>query len=242
MGSSRLPGKTLASISGQPLLGHIIDRVRACTLIDSVMVATTTLEEDSVLAKFAVSKGASVYRGSSHDVLDRYYQAALQAGAACVVRITADDPFKDPDVIACIVSALKAEQAVDYSSNTLDPTYPEGLDAEAFTFFALQRTWREAHLSSEREHVTPYIWSHPELFRITQVRHDRDLSHMRWTLDYPEDLQFTREVYSRLYSGQVFRMGEILTLLEKEPRLSQINTGFVRNAGYKKSIQAEQTT
>jgi spore coat polysaccharide biosynthesis protein SpsF len=241
MGSTRLSGKSLTDIAGQPLLAHIIDRVRASTCVQEIVVATTTGPEDDALATLAQKMGTALFRGSAEDVLDRFYQAACLAQAGVVVRITADDPFKDPDVIDLVTGRLLADPTIDYASNTIEPTFPEGLDVETFRFAALERAWREARLPSEREHVTPYLWKHPELFRLINVRHNENLSKLRWTLDYEEDLQFTREIYARLYRGQVFKMGEILRLLRAEPQLTTINTRFQRNAGYQQSLRKEQS-
>jgi spore coat polysaccharide biosynthesis protein SpsF len=238
MGSTRLPGKTLADIRGQPLLGRIIDRVAASTLVDEVMVATTVDVTDDPLVDFVRRKAVPCYRGSAQDVLDRYYQAANLSSAGIIIRITADDPFKDPDVIDLVVGELLADSALAYVSNTIDPTFPEGLDVEAFRQPALARAWREAKAPSEREHVTPFIWKHPEFFRIHNVRHSgENLSRLRWTLDYDEDLQFAREIYARLDHGQLFKMHDIMQLLKSEPRLGAINTGVPRNQGYLKSLQ-----
>ena len=243
MGSSRRPGKTLADISGKPLIWHVVERSRASQTVDAVVLATTTEENDQQLLKIAEEYGLLGYAGSLNDVLDRFYQAACLAKAEVIVRVTADDPFKDPQVIDRVVNYLLEHPELDYASNTIEPTYPEGLDIEVFTFKALERTWNEAQLTSEREHVTPYIWKNPDKFNIYNVRHTHDLSALRWTLDYEEDLQFTREVYARLYHGQIFLMNEILDLLAREPHLLEINQGKVRNAGYLLSLQqdAEQS-
>jgi spore coat polysaccharide biosynthesis protein SpsF len=241
MGSQRLPGKSLVDICGKPLLGRIIDRVAASRLVDALVVATTTSPEDDPLVDLSRRKGAGVFRGSADDVLDRFYKAAREYAADIVIRITADDPFKDPDVIDLVVGNLLDDAALDYASNTIEPTFPEGLDVEAFRFSALARAWEEATLPSEREHVTPFIWKQPDRFRIKNVRNVADLSRLRWTLDYPEDLEFTREIYSRLEGGGIFKMNTILRLLADEPQLARINAGFSRNAGYLKSLQSEQT-
>jgi spore coat polysaccharide biosynthesis protein SpsF len=239
MGSSRRPGKTLADISGKPLIWHVVERTRASQTVDSVVLATTTEENDQQLLKIAEEYGILGYAGSLNDVLDRFYQAACLARAEVIVRVTADDPFKDPQVIDKVVNHLLTHPELDYCSNTIEPTYPEGLDIEVFTFQALERAWNEAKLTSEREHVTPYIWKNPGKFNIHNVRHIHDLSALRWTLDYEEDLQFTREVYARLYRGQIFLMDEILALLAREPQLLEINQGKVRNAGYLLSLQQD---
>jgi spore coat polysaccharide biosynthesis protein SpsF (cytidylyltransferase family) len=228
------------TIGPQPLLGHVIDRIRGSRMVHEIVVATTTAPEDDALVEFGLQKKVDVFRGSASNVLDRYYKSAQRSAADLIVRITADDPFKDPEVIDMIVERLVGSHDIDYASNTLEPTFPEGLDVEVFRFSALARAWHEAKLPSEREHVTPYIWKNPDQFQTVNVRHTEDLSKLRWTLDYEEDLHFAREVYARLYRGHVFKMKEILELLAKEPELGRINHGFGRNAGYLKSIQSEQ--
>jgi spore coat polysaccharide biosynthesis protein SpsF (cytidylyltransferase family) len=241
MGSTRLPGKVLADISGKTLLEHVIQRVSASKLIKQTILATTTNEKDKALIEFARARGLKYYAGSENDVLDRFYQAAKKYNVTTIVRITPDDPFKDPEVIDKLITHyLEKQGAVDYVSNTIKPTYPEGLDAEVFSFKALEKAWREAKKPSEREHVTPYIWNHPELFKLVNVENDTDLSGLRWTVDTEADLKFAREVYARLYHGQVFLMKEILALLKAEPELSKINAGMIRNAGYLKSLKLEE--
>lgn len=240
MGSIRLPGKVLIDIQGKPLLAHVIDRIREAKLIDQIVIATTDNEKDRAIVEFAQSQGISYYIGSEEDVLDRFYQAAKEYGANIIIRITPDDPFKDPEVIDKVGGYyLSHKGKYDYVSNTIKPTYPEGLDVEVFSFGALEKAWREAKKSSDREHVTPYIWNHPEIFKLANVENDADLSHLRWTLDNKADLRFTREVYAKLYHGQVFLMKDILALLHAEPELRYINQGIARNAGYLKSLEQE---
>jgi spore coat polysaccharide biosynthesis protein SpsF (cytidylyltransferase family) len=238
LGSTRLPRKTLAPIGGKPLLEHVFDRAAACIRIHEVTLATTSDPVDLELIGLAARKGIASYAGSSGDVLDRFYQAARRFEATVIVRVTADDPFKDPDVIDRVIETFLS-RPLDYCSNTIEPTYPEGLDIEVFSFDALERAWQEAVLASDREHVTPFMWRQPELFRCANVTLGRDLSNLRWTLDYEEDLRFAREVYARFYRGQVFGMEEMLDLLEREPWLSGINSGFTRNAGYQLSLQCD---
>ncbi len=241
MGSTRLPAEVLSDIQGKPLLEHVIDRVGMARLIDSIIIATTVNEKDKAIIRFAKDLGIPYYVGSENDVLDRFYQMAKKYTAETIVRITPDDPFKDPEVIDKVVSYyLNHKESVDYVSNTIKPTYPEGLDVEVFSFEALEKAWKEAKKPSEREHVTPYIWNHPELFRLANVENDEDLSLYRWTLDNEADLRFTQEVYARLYQGQVFLMKDILALLNAEPELSRINQGIARSAGYLGSLEQEK--
>lgn len=243
MGSTRLPGKVLIDIQGKPLLALVIDRIREARLIDGIVIATTRNEKDRAIIEFARSQDILYYAGSEEDVLDRFYQAAKTYKAGTIVRITPDDPFKDPEVIDTVISHyLKNKKNLDYVSNTIKPTYPEGLDVEVFSFTTLEKAWKEANSLSEREHVTPYIWNHPEIFRLANIENNEDLSHLRWTLDTEADLKFTREVYARLYHGQVFLMKDILALLRAEPELLQINEGIARNAGYLKSLEQERNS
>lgn len=239
LGSTRLPGKSLADIAGKPMLEHVVERMRACACIDEIVLATTAEASDAPLVRLARTLGIRVYEGSTDDVLDRTYRAAVMARAEVIVRVTGDDPFKDAAVTEQVVRRLLEEKA-DYASNTTDPTFPEGIDIEAFTMIALERAWREARLSSEREHVTPYIWTHPKLFTLVNVAHSVDLSAMRWTVDYPQDLAFARAVYGELYHGRPFGMKEVLDLLERKPELARINEGIARNAGYQRSLERDR--
>lgn len=240
MGSTRLPGKTLAAISGTPLLLHIINRIKASKTVDAIIIATTRLPEDNILESLAADHHIAYYRGSTDDVLDRFYQAAKICEADVIVRITADDPFKDPEILDLCCRSLLEHPDLDYVSNTMKPTYPEGLDVEVFRFPALETAWKQAKLPSEREHVTPFIWKNPGKFHCMNIEHDVDLSGYRWTLDYPEDLQFTQTIYEKLNDKGIFYMRDILDLLRKYPDLSNINNLFARNAGYQKSLENEK--
>lgn len=236
-GSTRLPGKILADIAGKPLLAHVINRVNASKTIDDVVVATTTNREDEPVRELASALGVKQYSGNAEDVLDRFYWAARQNSADIIVRITSDDPFKDPEVIDKITSYLIAHNELDYVSNTIEPTYPEGLDVEAFRFKALERTWEEARFNSEREHVTPYIWKNPGKFAIKNIKNSIDYSHLRWTIDYYEDLCFARAIYDHLSDGGIFLMKDIIEVIRNEPDLIRINSNIERNLGYKLSIK-----
>lgn len=238
-GSSRLPGKALTAISGKPMFQHIVERMRVCATLDDIILATTTDSADRSLLRAAEELGVPGFAGSVDDVLDRTFLAARASGADIVVRVTGDDPLKDPGVTDRAVRLLLTEH-VDYVTNTLVPTFPEGIDIEVMTFAALTRAWKEARLLSEREHVTPFIWKHPEWFRITNFTHTSDLSSLRWTVDYPEDLAFVRAVYEALYIGSPFSMQDVLDLLARRPELGRINTGVARNAGYERSVAADR--
>ena len=216
MGSSRLPGKVLLDIAGAPMLWHVVQRARRATTLDRVLVATSTATADDAVATWCVTTGVECFRGSEPDVLDRYYQAATQAGADVVVRLTADCPLLDPAVIDRVVTCFLTG-SYDYVSNVAPPTFPDGLDTEVFYLAALQRAWQEAHKPSEREHVTPYLRQHPEFFRLGNVTHSTDLSALRWTVDEPADLAFVRAVYSS--EGTECGLDDICALLAHQPTL-----------------------
>lgn len=240
MGATRFPGKVLADIAGHPMLWHVISRVRMARSADQVVVVTSNEPADNAIADFCIQNGIECFRGSETDVLDRFYQAAKRYGADAVVRITADCPLIDPEVVDRVVNTY-LEGRYDYVSNTLRLTYPDGLDAEVFSFAALETTWREAELPSDREHVTPRIRTSGR-FRIHNVANEVDLSarDLRWTVDDPIDLDFVRAVYSRLGGEQqFFGQVEVLRLLDMEPSLMEINKGIIRNEGYYKSLASE---
>ncbi len=238
MASTRLPGKILADLAGQPLLYRVVGRAQQAVRLDRVAVATTNRPADAAVAQLCEARGFLCFRGSEQDVLDRYYQAARQFGADVVVRLTADCPLLDPAIIDETIRAFQ-EGAYDYVSNTLTPTYPDGLDTEVFSRAALEKAWHEAQLPSEREHVTPYIWKHPEAFRLGSVQNTEDLSLLRWTVDEPADLEFVRRVYARLGAEATFGMPEVLALLQAQPHLGDLNAHFQRNEGYQKSTRTD---
>jgi spore coat polysaccharide biosynthesis protein SpsF len=236
MGSTRLPGKVMKPLCGKPILWHIITRISYSKQIEKIIIATTDKEEDKVIVKLAEEMGVAFYRGSSDDVLDRYYQAARKFNVDPVVRITADCPLIDPEIMDNIIDYyLKGDY--DYVSNGLKPTLPDGLDTEVFSFKSLEKVWAEAKKPSEREHVTSYIYNHPELLKIHNYENDVDLSGMRWVVDEEADYQFISEVYKNLYKdGKIFYVKDIIRLLEEMPELLKLNKGISRNEGYQISL------
>lgn len=236
MGSTRLPGKVLAELAGKPMLLHVVERARAIGGIDDVIVATTTNALDDQLVALMRRAGVDVFRGSETDVLDRYYQAAAAYRAKAVMRITADCPLLDPGTSEKVLRYFQGHP-LDYASNVLERrTFPDGLDTEVFTFSALQRAWHEAALSSEREHVTPYIWKHPERFLLGGIGGETDLSHHRWTVDEPCDLEFIRALWQRLPNRGVPALDQVLGVLQRHPELLRINAGLESNVGYTRSV------
>lgn len=240
MGSTRLPKKVLKNIENKPMLWHIIQRVKKAELVDKIIIATTIKEEELPIAGVAEKTRVDFFRGSENDVLDRYYRAAKKYKAKVIVRITADCPLIDPRIVDKVVKYF-LENDFDYVGNTLKRTYPDGLDTEVFSYRALEKAWREAKKSSEREHVTSYIWNHPQMFKLSNVENNKDFSYMRWTVDEERDLKFVREIYKRLYKkGKIFYMRDVLKLLKRYPELMDINKNIVTNEGYLKSLKEDK--
>jgi len=219
MGSSRLPGKVMESMAGKPALGHVLDRLEAVSSIWGSIVATTVSEIDDPIELYCHERGVRCFRGDEEDVLDRYRACADSIVAETVIRITSDCPLIDPGIVDFVVDVYRCEEGgVDYVSNGLPPTFPDGLDVEVFSRDALERAWTEAKEPAEREHVTLHFWKNADAYRLLNVKNPDDLSSIRWTLDTPEDLVLIREIYEDLYagSGGLFGMDEVLEWLEDQ--------------------------
>lgn len=240
--SSRLPGKVLKEILGKPMILLELERIRQCRYIDEIVLATSLDESDALLAKTVKNAGYPVYLGNLNDVLDRYYQCAKLYSSEHVVRITGDCPVIDPQIVDSVI-CKHLQEGNDYTSNTLGKTtFPDGLDTEVIKYTALEQAWKEANLTSEREHVTQYIVKHPEIFRQGSLLCEiPGLGDERWTVDEPEDFRFISEVYERLYPDKPdFTFKDVLILLEKFPELRSINQGFERNEGLLKSLKEDE--
>jgi spore coat polysaccharide biosynthesis protein SpsF len=222
VGSTRLPGKVLKNLEGETVLARVVNRVRRARLIDELLVATTDRPADDAIVAECRKCSVAVSRGDQDDVLDRYFRAAQLTKAEIVVRITSDCPLIDPEITDKTIAAF-LEARPDYASNALVRTYPRGLDTEVMSSNALAKAWQEARKPYEREHVTPYIYEHPEEFRILSVTGDADYSTHRWTVDTPEDLEFVRQIYSRFKDNATFLWRDVLDLLDREPELRGIN-------------------
>jgi spore coat polysaccharide biosynthesis protein SpsF len=226
MAASRLPGKVLKDLGGQPVLAWVVERARRAALIDEVVVATTIEPEDDQVESFCNQKGYPCYRGSMHDVLDRYYKAARLYTADAIVRVTADCPFIDPEMLdSNIQTFLDADPPLDFVANRLPMarTVPIGLDTEICTFTALEAAWKEAAEPHHREHVMPFFYEHPERFNNLHIRHEPDYSHLRWTVDVPEDLELLRQIAAHFDGRDDFSWEEVLALVEARPELTEIN-------------------
>ena len=243
MGSSRLPGKVLLDIAGQPMLGRVFLRTSRAATVTETVIATTSESADDPIADYCGFSGIPFTRGSQFDVLDRYFQAAKKFEADVIVRITADCPVIDPGLIDDVVKTL-LEDEYDFVCNRLPPpwhrTYPIGLDTEACTFSILHKAWKEAKEPQHREHAMPYFYEGVELttihrqlqtgislrgYKVALLNHTTDFGDYRWTVDTPEDLEFMRQVYHRFDGRDDFSWKEVLDLVHDEPDLMKINAG-----------------
>jgi spore coat polysaccharide biosynthesis protein SpsF len=229
MGSSRLPGKVMRPLAGEPLLLRLIERLRAVRLPCRIVVATTRLEEDEPIRQLCRAARVDCLSGHPTDLLDRHYQAALRYDAQAVVKIPSDCPLIDPAAVDRVVGLFVAAAGrYDYVSNLHPASWPDGNDVEVVTMAALRTAWREGWRPHEREHTTPFLWDQPERFRLGNeawnTGRDASLSH-RFTVDYPEDYALAAAVYEALWrpTRPVFGTAEILGLLEARHDLLALN-------------------
>lgn len=234
-GSSRFPNKIFADIDGKPLIWHVINRLSYAKKINKVIVATTTNSKDDILVNWCESNGIDYYRGSEDNVLNRYYMASLNYPSDIIVRITADDPFKEPRVINDVINKLIEENLDIVTNNFPSPSFPEGLDCEALTFNTLAKA--EAYVTDnfEKEHVTQYMYRNPTLFKIGNVRNHTDLSKLRWTIDTLADYEMVKAIYNHRNSCNkgILLMSEIIDILRQHPEIQNINSNVERSEMYK---------
>ncbi len=242
MSATRLPGKVLMTIQGKTLLEIEMERLQQAIRLDQIVIATTINPADDAIEALARKKGWAYFRGDENDVLDRFYQAAKEFKADVIVRITGDCPFHDPRVVDRLAEFyLQNTDKYDYASNVEPATYPDGMDLWIFPFRTLKKAWKEAKLLSEREHVCPYIWKNPQIFRIGHLSSPVDYSHHRWTVDNAADFDVVKTIYENLYrEGEIFHMEDVLQFLEKNPSLKKMNTEEIRDAGYLKSLREDE--
>ncbi len=235
MGSSRLPGKILMDIAGQPMLMRVVERVRQAKTVDEVVFATTTEASDDPVAEFCQAHAIALWRGSLPDVLDRFYQAARHYQAETIVRVTADCPLLDPGLVDEVVALFRSRGA-DFTCNRLPPpyqrTYPIGLDCEVCTFAALERAWREATAPFEREHVMPYLYEVEGRFKVEVLEYKVNYGSLRWTVDTGQDIELVRQIYTRLAGNDRFTWLDVLAIFEREPDLANINAQVVHRTMY----------
>jgi len=221
MGSSRLPGKVMKKIIDGYLLDYVIKQLLSSKKIQKIIVATTDLVEDNVICNHLRSQKIDFFRGSSEDVLDRYYECAKQYQVDVIVRITADNPLIDPNIVDLTINKYE-NQKCDLATNTITRTFPYGTEVEVFSLKALEKAWKFAKKPSEREHVTPYFYNNPTKFKIHHVQNQKNLSTFRWTVDQIEDFVLVQKIVSKINKNPIL-MNDVIHLLTKEPELLDIN-------------------
>ena len=239
MTSTRLPGKIFLEVMGRPLLSYLIEQLGHSKLLSDIIIATTVNGEDDPISGLAKQEGLKVYRGSEHDVLDRYYQAARKFEAEHIMRLTADCPLIQPDICDRLAD-LYTNSSCDYAHT--GESFAEGVDCEVFSREAMHEAWKEAKLTSEREHVTLYFRNHPEIFRIVTLDNESDDSRYRITVDEKEDFLVVRAILENLYerSNPYIRIDDIKAFLDSHPEICAINARITRNEGLIKSLQEDK--
>lgn len=224
MGSTRLPGKVLKDVVGRPMLSYQMERLRRVKRAERIVVATTDQPADDAVERFCQKEKIACVRGSEHDVLARYHLAIERFPADVVVRITADCPLIDPAIVDEAIAAYEP----DYVSNMLETTYPYGMAVEVFSAQALREAHREAKDPAEREHVTPFIYRHPERYRLRSLTMAPNLSHHRWTVDTPEDFELVSRLLKTLKPH--FTLQDVLAVLDEHPDWCAINAHVEQKA------------
>lgn len=226
MTSTRLPGKILKTVLGKPLLEYELERLKKVPSLDVLMVATTTNATDDPVVELCEHLGVPTYRGSEHDVLSRYYEAATEQKADVVVRFTADCPIIDPEISDSVIHHyIDNVDDLDYCAVDIS-TYPRGMDTEAFSFATLEEAHMKGTTQAEREHVTCYIWSRPDIYRLHSVKCSSDWGGYRFTVDTSEDFALITKIIETLYpEGETFTLADVIELMRKKPELREINGG-----------------
>ena len=238
MGSSRLPGKVMKKLDKQhTVLDYVINQLSFSKLIDKKIIATTELEQDNVIEQAAKNLGLEFFRGSSDDVLDRYYKCAKKFNIDNILRITSDCPLIDPDIVDKVIEKYQSKE-FDYVSNTLIRTFPVGTDVEIFPFKILEKAWQNADLPSEREHVTPYIRNKKFNCKLENLENEKKLGYLRWTLDRIEDFELIKKIVKKI-SKRPILMNDVLDLFSDEPELIKINAHISQNEGMLKSLKKD---
>jgi len=240
MSSTRLPGKVMLPLLGKPLLIRMIERVNLAQHVGDVIVATSTNPDDNEIERLCAQNNLICFRGHLTDLLDRHYQVAKQFNADAVVKIPSDCPLIDPKVIDKVIEHYVSSDEFDFVSNLHPATYPDGNDVEIFSFESLECAWKDATKDYEREHTTPFIWEHQDVFsvgNITWETGDDYSSTHRWTVDFPEDYEFIRKVYDELHlKNSAFSLNDILTLLKQKPEIAEINQQYLGKYWYENHL------
>ena len=249
MGSTRLPGKVMMKIREKPILYYVINQVRQSKKLDNVVIATTTLTEDTQIMNYVKLLQENIFRGDPENVLDRYYQCAKEYNADIIVRITADCPLIDPRIIDKCISEFENGD-FDYLSNTIKKEndvwnyhhngFPIGIALEVFTFNALKKAKTEAKKPSEKEHVSPYMVNNSNLFKLGNIENDENQSDIRLTVDHKIDFDLIQIIIEHFKECKYFSMDQLVSFLNKNPQLKQMNSNISHYEGYLKSLKEDK--
>jgi spore coat polysaccharide biosynthesis protein SpsF len=222
MGSTRLPGKTMEKITkDKRVIDFVVEQLKFSKIIEKIIVAIPDSIEDDVTYNHLLSKKIQTYRGSLKNVLDRYYQCAKNTSSSVIVRVTADCPLIDPEIVDKVITKF-IKNKFDYVSNTHPRTFPYGTETEVFSFSALEKSWNETSNDFDREHVTPYFYKNPNKFSIGNVIQEKNQSNYRWTIDYNEDLELVKYIANNIIKKPILT-NDIINLIIKNPNLLKTN-------------------
>lgn len=231
--STRLPNKVFANIDGKPLLWHVVNRLKKSNYLNKIIIATTTDKSDDKIENWSSNNQILCFRGSENNVLKRYYDTAKTFNSSIIVRITADDPFKDYQIIDEVIQKFLFDGA-DFACNNYPPTFPEGLDVEVFSFSALKKAFNNAKTDFEKEHVTQYFYKNSDDFILSKLYYKKNLSKLRWTIDTKEDLEMVRKVYGKFKNNKkVYLIDDILRIIDENPEILLINKKIKQSSMYK---------
>lgn len=239
LGSHRFTRKVLEKIDGKMVIEHVIERVKLAKNIGQIVLCTTKNKEDKILLDIARKLEILSFSGEENDVLSRFFHCAKKFNAEPIVRITGDCPLIDPELISKMVQIFFSKK-LDYLSNTIIPTFPDGLDVEIFTFKTIEKIYQNAYLESDREHVTSYIKNHPKKFKIYNYKNNIDLSNLRLTVDEKEDLKLIRMIFTLNEDKSQLLFKDILKIISKNPEITKINSKDKRNRGYLDSLKKDR--
>jgi len=235
MDSLRLPGKIMKEINGKPLLFYVINQLKNCLESSKIVIATSNTSKDKIVSTYVENLGILSFRGNENDVLDRYYRCAKNFSATEIIRISADSPLIDCNIIQKCKDEFYKKNA-DYVSNTISIQhnkvyrnfngYPQGQAVEIFSFNVLKKAWKESKNEFEREHVTPYIWNNPSIFKLSNIKNDTDMSKARLVVDYKEDFELVKKIIEEFPKDHIFSLEEIIDFLNKHPNLYEINSKY----------------
>jgi spore coat polysaccharide biosynthesis protein SpsF len=238
MCSTRLKGKVLHKInSEETILSFLLKQITNCKSLKTVVVATTELDEDDVIVDFLKSYDVKIFRGNSENVLDRFYHCAKKFKFSTIVRLTADNPLIDPQIVNDSIQKYSNSDC-DYLTNSIDRTFPNGTEVEIFSFNALEIAWKFAKKKSEREHVTPYFYNNPNKFKIHHFKQKQDQSKFRYSVDRKEDYLLVLEILSKINTRPI-KTSDIIELLTNYPEIKKLNSHIIPNEGYVKSISED---